>query len=295
VHGKPTDQTNRRVKRELVMGAWLYDAVPFFLPVTSAITIAGSYPPDDTLLDELRLPYPRSGVFFGADLTIPDALRGRDDQLTTVVRAADALDRSAGLTVRADEWPPFSLDSSQLELNRGHELRLSGVVFHADDDLRVGDLVLWLTVAPESPEQPRRLTPGLLSRSTLRPVALNLAAVAAWGDWHPPDVLDLPDDPDSRIFRRQIRHSAFRRREPTGAAIGVRVLDSRRRTRHAASDGTGTHASPATHHRRGHWRRQRVGPRDHWHYERRHIPPVIVNPGHEANAVTVYRLPDPPE
>ncbi len=295
VHGPASDQTNRRAERELVLGAWLYEAVPFFLPVTSAITIAGSYPPDDTLLDELRLPYPRLGVYFGADLTIPARLRGHDGQLAEVARAADALDRSGPLTVRADEFPPFAVCSSQLELMRGHELCLSGLVFHADAEGRLADVVSWLTVAPDAAEQPRRITPGLLSRSTLRPVALNLAAAAAWGDWQPPGEIDLPDDPDSRMFRRELRRSAFRRREPTGAAIGVRVIDARRRERRTSRHAPGTHASPVTHHRRGHWRRQRVGPRDAWHYERRHVPPVIVNPGHESGIVTVYRLPDPPE
>jgi hypothetical protein len=62
----------------------------------------------------------------------------------------------------------------------------------------------------------------------------------------------------------------------------------------SAGDGSGR-PSPATHLRRGHWRRQRVGPRHAWRYEPRLIPPVLVNPGAgPGEHVTVYRLPAPP-
>lgn len=55
------------------------------------------------------------------------------------------------------------------------------------------------------------------------------------------------------------------------------------------------HASPITHRRRGHWRRQRVGPREDWYYERRLIAPIIVNPGGPSDdRLTIYRLPPPP-
>ena len=282
-----------RVEREMLFGAWLYDAAPYFLPVTSAIGIAGSHAPDASLLDELRLPFQRVAVYFGADLTIPARLLGADHQLAEVIRKSDEVYRSGRTTYRADEYPPYAIHSSQLALVRGQELQLSGVVFHADDAGCLADVVLWLTVASVPSQDHRRLTPGLLSRSTLRPLALNLVAAAAWGDWHPPDDIELADDPDSPAFLRQIRRGAFRRREPGGAAAGVRVLDVRRMTVRAAS-GSGSHASPVTHLRRGHWRRQRVGPREDWRYERRFIPPVVVNPGQSNDSVTIYRLPEPP-
>ena len=47
--------------------------------------------------------------------------------------------------------------------------------------------------------------------------------------------------------------------------------------------------------RKRHWQRYRLGPRDNWHYERRLIDPIVVNPGHKASpALTIYRLPAPP-
>ena len=248
MHGKASDQTHRRGERELVLGAWLYDAVPFFLPVTSAITIAGSYPPDDTLLDELWLPYPRLGVYFGADLTIPTGLRGHDGQLGEVARAADALDRSGPLTVRADEFPPFSVCSSQLELMRGHELRLSGVVFHADADGRLADVVAWLTVAPDAAEQPRRITPGLLSRSTLRPVALNLAAAAAWGDWQPPGEIDCRTIPTAGCSAASSAAAPFGAANRPGppSACGSSMPATASATRPGRRQAPTRHRSPTT-------------------------------------------------
>jgi hypothetical protein len=59
-----------------------------------------------------------------------------------------------------------------------------------------------------------------------RPVVANVAAAVAWGDWQPPQVVELPDDVDSGGFRRALRKGAFRRREPGSGVIGVRVLDT---------------------------------------------------------------------
>jgi hypothetical protein len=162
----------------------------------------------------------------------------------------------------------------------------------------VEDLAAWFTVTPGAVKLgPRRVDIGFLSSANLRGLALNLAAATAWGHWHPPEApLELPDDPASSEFRHAVRRGRFRRREPGGAAAGVRVLDVGRMHTPAPQAGSGTHSSPVTHLRRGHWRRQRIGPRDGWRYEPRWIPPVVVNPGgEEGSQVTVYRLPVPPD
>jgi hypothetical protein len=114
-------QDRHKLEREMVLGAWLYDAAPYFLPVTSAIGIAGSHPPDDKLLEELRLPFLRVAVYFGADLTIPAGLRGAGQQLAEVLHKADTAALAGRSTHRADEFPPQAIHSSQLELARGHE------------------------------------------------------------------------------------------------------------------------------------------------------------------------------
>jgi hypothetical protein len=153
---------------------------------------------------------------------------------------------------------------------------------------------MWLVTCPEHGIPNRHAIYGFLDRSLLHYVATNLAAAVAWGQWTSPTLDDLPDAGDPR-FRDVIRSSKFRKREPDGAALGVHILDVKRTigTRTKSND-TGTHASPATHTRRAHWNRYRVGPRDDWHYERRFIPRTIVNPGHHDERLTIYRLPLPP-
>jgi hypothetical protein len=285
-----------RTEHELAICAWLYSAVPHFLGVSSAIGITGSYPPEADLLDALVLPYPAVAVYFGADLTLPGSLIGADRELHALAGRTDNARGEGQRRFRADEFPPFTMTGAHLALSRRQEIALAGVVFHAEPDGRLADLVLWLTVVPDLPAgHRRRVTPGFLSRATARPLALNLAAVAAWGAWTPPPVgLHLPDDIESPAWRKHVRRGQFRRHEPTGAALGVRVLDVSRGT-DAASPGDDSHGSPATHMRRGHWRRQRVGPREDWRYEQRWIAPVLVNPGNDRGTVTVYRLPEPPD
>jgi len=169
-------------------------------------------------------------------------------------------------------------------------------VLHVDGSGRLDDLVMWLTAVPDHDDRPRSIVYGWLSRSALRYVAVNLAAAVAWGQWTTPS-LDgvLAGDPGSAEFGEALRGGRFRRTEPSGAAVGVRVLDVRRTIRPSPSLGEGTHASPATHLRRRHWQRYRVGPGDGWHYERRLIDAMIINPGQQRpQPLTVYRLPPPP-
>ena len=109
----------------------------------------------------------------------------------------------------------------------------------------------------------------------LRHVAVNLAAAVAWGQWSVPDLGGaLGDDPNAVDFRETLRRGWFRRCEPAGGAVGVRELDVRRTVQRGSEERGGTHASPTTHIRRRHRRRQRVGPREDWHYERR--PSIIL-------------------
>lgn len=134
---------------------------------------------------------------------------------------------------------------------------LTGVMLLAGADGRLCDLMGCLvTVDPPGGtgipvERTWALLPAMISRSTLRPVVLNVAAAVAWGDWHPPQAVELPDDVDSGEFRRALRRGAFRRREPGGAALGVRVLDTTRTMRPQPRPAGGSHASPVAHLRRG--------------------------------------------
>ena len=57
---------------------------------------------------------------------------------------------------------------------------------------------------------------------------------------------------------------------------------------------SGTHSTPSSHVRRGHWRRQRIGPRNDWHYEIRWVSPTWVTAGRAGEPPNhVYVLPPP--
>jgi hypothetical protein len=139
------------------------------------------------------------------------------------------------------------------------------------------------------------LLEGRLSRSFLAPVAEALAAVVAWGTWTPPG--SSPLTAAGSEFRKVSRTSAYKRAERRGDVAGVQVLDARAHRTSVTHTTEGEGRTVRTHYGRGHWRRVRVGPRDDWSYLRKHVRPVIVNPGQDPieDLVRIYRLPPPPE
>ena len=236
-------------------------------------------------------------MFFGGDITVPFELLERDDTLAEVGWRYDQGLLDHGDWVSADDSPASVVAAPTITIQKRQPLQVCGVVLHATPAGGVDDLVMWLTAQPENADRPRSIVYGWLSRSMLRHVAINLAAAVAWGHWSIPDLGgELNDDPDARDFRDTVKRGWFRRREPYGGAVGVRVLDVRRTVRQRSEDQGGSHASPTAHLRRRHWQRYRVGPRDDWHYERRLIDPIVVNAGEHRfdEPLTVYRLPLPP-
>lgn len=296
--GTPPTQRRPDSVREDGLLDLIYGAVPYFLPAAAAHGIMASHPPDAELRAELRMPYPAVAVFFGAEFTVPPELRGGEEVLLQRHRRgpniAEVIAGQTPLEGRAPEHIRFPT----LAAYRGEDLAVVGVLLTVDDEACLGDLVAFVLSRPHPGGGRFSVVEALLSQSRLRPLVENLAAAVAWGDWQPPaPSLDLPSDADSAAFRSAVNRGAFRRQEPRGVFGGIRVLDAPKmfqpRTDHAG-DGPGRH-SPATHLRRGHWRRQRVGPRDGWRYEPRFIAPVVVNPGSgRSDRVTVYRLPVPP-
>lgn len=285
--------------RELAMIELLYAAVPYFLPAAPALGVMASQPPEAALIRELHLPYPAVAVFFSAPFEVPHELRGGEEQL--------AARNTSGRTVRdvligedpSPEDGPSHIRFATLAAYRGHPLSASGVILTADFDGSLSDLVAFVLADPIAKTTRFHVVEGRRSNSRLEPLVLNLAAAVAWGSWTPPDRgLELPDDARSPAFRDALRRGVFRRLEPRGAAAAVRVLDAAKmaqRTRSETKTGM-AHSSPATHLRRGHWQRYRVGPRRDWHYEPRWVPPVVVNPaGQPGRSVTVFRLPLPPD
>ncbi|MEW6474293.1 MAG: hypothetical protein AB1679_18735 [Actinomycetota bacterium] len=267
----------------------IYEAVPHFLDAEVAAGILASHPPGPDVLAEVRLPHRRIAVFLSEILEVPP----------------DSCD-----------WPPAWDHTADLEGRATTqrtilgELRargggIEGVVVTEVPGGGLSDDVLWLLSA-----EPDRDGPGQLAHDRLRsevwgrrslahlaPVAENLAAAVAWGEWREARPVDLPDDPRSKAWRKAVRRGEFRRREPHGGAGGVRVLDLRRSPvvdhRSAAPNITGGgRASPVTHLRRAHWRLQPVG---HNGTQRRltRVSATVVRPGATPTRTTVYRIPAP--
>lgn len=267
----------------------LYEAVPHFLDAEVAVGILASRPPEPDDVAELRLPYPRISVWFGRVLEVGPELH---DWPESWDRVPDLSGRpTSGRTAIGD----------LRALGGGIE----GVVLSEAPGGGLSEEVLWLVSVNPDPSRPgpaaldryRATVWGRLSSARLAHVARNLAATVAWAEWHEPDRhLKLPDDPESREWRKAVRRGEFRRREPRGAAGAVRVLDV---ARAPVADGvihdrptSATHASPVTHLRRAHWRHQRVGA---GLAERRlvRVPATVVNPGTAPLAPVVYRIPAP--
>jgi len=268
----------------------LTSAVPYFIPTTTAaLGVLASRPPDQQLLQDLRLPFNRVLVVFGSDLELdPSAYR----------------------------WP----SSYPYQRLRRHTITyqvidrggyVSGMVLLADHDGRLRDDLLWIIAANPDPTLPppanldriRGVLRGWRSAATLAPLVTNIAAAVAWGAWQPPTApLPLPDDPTSKQWRKAIKRGAFRRREPRGDAVSVHVIDLARtatRARSPQEPGQATatpgRASPIPHLRGGHFRRVRVGPRDDWRYQVRWIAPTLVRGDQPSTErLVVRRLPPPP-
>jgi hypothetical protein len=281
-------------KRELVtvpqgvqLANLLYAAESYWLPAHAEETVLNSQPPATGDAVELRLPHGHSVVWFAQALEIPTNLSLLPVELLE--------------SWRADSTPeigePFCLVALAL---RGIDPRLPGdpgelvvegvVLAAADDEGRPHDLVLWVCRVDHADRRQRVLIPGFRSRAGWRTALDVLTAVVAWGDWTPPAERLVVGR--TRDELRSLRHGRTRRREEAGGLAMVRVLDARPRAAITRQPGGGTHASPITHLRRGHFRRVPVGPggRDR---DMRWIRPTIVNPGGSSQPARVYRLPPP--
>jgi hypothetical protein len=264
----------------------LHHAVPYFIPTTAAAAVLASRPPSHGLQQELRVPFERTLVLFGADLEIDPARFPWPQQLSR-----SQLDR-LGVVGEVIE-------------RGGH---LSGLVLLADHDGQLRDDVIWLVAANPRPYEPwpasldriRGLVRGFRSAATLGPLVTNVAAAVAWAVWRdPPPPPNLPPDPTARQLRKALKRNSVRVRERQGALVGVRMLDLARnaaRTTRPERDSLALgRASPIPHMRSGHFRNVRVGPRDDFHYEPRWIPPTWVkgNLDPADQRLVVRRIPPP--
>jgi hypothetical protein len=301
--GRRRAELQQRVRYSLSLAQVQLEAATYFLPLDGAVSILASTPPINQLVDAIRLPFPAVSVYFGADLAIDQRfIRWSEGHLTQRPQTAQAM---AELYTRPGETAATQDIVLALRELGGY---LSGVTLQADGDGRLADHVLWIVATNPTPnasqlaqhDRLRGTAAGYLPAATLRPLALNLAAAVSWGAWTPPrPPVDLPDQSGSRPWRKAVNTGAFRRAERAGAYAAVRVLDLDRTTRRGrpsnAQPGQPTRSRPRAHDRRGYWNFYRCGPRDHWHYEGRWIPPRRINPnvGEVVPGRPIYRLPVP--
>lgn len=92
-----------------------------------------------------------------------------------------------------------------------------------------------------------------------------------------PELLDPPPKPDRS---RASRGSGNTKKQPDPQLLNPIWIGRHYRspqTTSTTSNGTGTHASPRMHWRRGYWRNQAIGPRNEKQYKLRWIEPTLVN------------------
>lgn len=271
-------------------------ALPYWLPGNATWGLAHTDVPDDP--DDansepwmnLRLPFPVISVWWSQRVGV-DGTEVRPEWMFEWYRDNCYLD--GGNVMMPDDMPnAFTPIIHTVALTDGiADLAVLGVTMFADDGGHPSDVVIWhlaveTTGGPLGPTWLFVPVPGLRSEAGWWQFLESVTAVVAWGDW-------VPDAPI--VIRNR---GKLRRMKAAGIDLSrlgpVRCLDSRRVIGQRTQEPERTHASPVTHIRRGHFRRQRVGPRSEERHELRWIPPTIVNPGGiPDDRPTVVTLPRP--
>lgn len=271
-----------------------------FMPNTEAWSAMSSRPLTNDDRNELRLDA-ATVVLFDTAMEIPAEYLSLD---------ASRIDPDE-IDVPARHTQPIA-DQLTLEEGESFGWKLAGVILVGTSDGRLADSVVWLCHKP-GPTVKRGSHPltdnvysstafetvtgygvvvGSLRRSLLAPIAESLAAMVSWGTWTAPQ--PAPDIAELAPVRKK---SKFRKDYRTGHLSGVRVIDIKPNLslRVTPASSASERSNPRAHFRRGFWKRVRVGKRTNWHYERRRIPPTIVNAGNNpiGEIARVYRLPIP--
>ena len=169
-------------------------------------------------------------------------------------------------------------------------VNVRAVILTANDDGTLANEFVWMLELPAVPPlrttPTRVMVPATIDRTGWKDVIHTLAAVIEWGDWS-----------TEPVAAAKVTNKAKRARLAKQGVVPpppIQILTTAR-PQTVSSTGDGTHASPITHLRRGHWRRTPVGPRGDSRHELRWIAPVVVNPDRQKGDTRerIWRLPQP--
>lgn len=165
-----------RLRHDTSVAAWLFDAVPYLLPVHDAVSVLDSRPQEPDMLAELRLPFPAVTVYFGADLEFDPAFLRWSEGLDEPARQFPAQVAQA-----AYGGEPPSVAMTDL-INRIRTLGgyLTGITMFANTHGGLVDEALFVVATNPDPS----FTDG---RAKDRPAARSMAGCRArpWRRWSP--------------------------------------------------------------------------------------------------------------
>jgi hypothetical protein len=261
----------------------LYTAPVYIFEAYRADWLLRGVPPPKHTLPAIRLPFPSTIVLFGADFELaPQQLK----KLPTLTRTQAA---ELPLYARCLAWA------------RSKGAGVFGVILFSDDTGRRVDSIGWLVRIGQGDALRRVIVPGSRSRSELAELLINLDAVVSGVGFVPHDECSAPNQGPSRYQRvtkrRSVTVELYGSPGPgegeTGAAPAPSdsvIVIGRRRAIAALSTDEGDGAPLAPHRRRGHWRHQRVGPRNAWHYRLTWIAPTTVGAAIRDDPGRIYRI-----
>ena len=298
--GRPSDDesTPPVYVEDTKLARTLLTARSYWLPAGSEDAVLSSDPPDPDVLTGARLVERACVVWFAQPAVIPAGVVPPQAGVHYGLLRESAENAPAGeRTIEQGALAAFA--SLACVARRPYECQLEGLLLVAHDDGHPADGVGWLVRCPaDQPDLPdeRAVVLGRTSHAGWRGVVELLTAIISWGSWTAPEPLVAPPFNADRTAFRELRKGQTRRREEAGGLAGVLILDASRRPPSPSGPAAGTHASPITHVRRGHFKRVPVGPKDQGGRDVRWIPPTLVNPtGSDRQHIRVYRLPGPPE
>ena len=280
----------------------LLSAQSYWLPPGSEAAVLRSRPPDPDDFAAVTLPYPKVIVWFAQPLGLPDGhIPDVWPQIRNAVCSTNNHSRPPERCHAVGGEPTSALAVASVAPER---CRIEGVALGADDDGRPTDHVGWLLRTPNPPGRDphyRTVVPASRSAAGWSNMLDLLTSVIAWGDWTPAGSApagSAPAGPNRGERRRRERRDSRRSAPPLPPPPRTLVL---RAPRPRGTDGepapTDTNtdrpprSSPVTHLRRGHFRRQAVGPRTEDRRVTIWIPPTVVLPDGAHGPDRIYTLP----